>query len=98
MRKPSRVHHSQHDNLIGYEAKVDRVGKLLHQRTTRFAMDARVGERTLHDAYEGPVNRRCEGSPKPGALLLIPAFGVEQLRLGLRPKNETWRHAPPASF
>ncbi len=71
------MHHSQNDEFMGYEAKVDRVRKPRHQRTARFAVDALVSERVVCDAGKSPLDSGCEDSPKTGSLLFIPTLGVE---------------------
>jgi hypothetical protein len=83
------VHHCQHDQFIGDDTEIDRVRKPWNEGSARFTMNARIGETVPGDSRQGTVDRRTEGAPEPGLLVFIPGLGIEQLRLGLRPKNET---------
>jgi hypothetical protein len=82
------VHHCQHDQFIGDDTEIDRVWKPWNERSACFAMNALIGERVPDDSCEGNIDRRTEGAPEPGLLVFVPGLGVEQLRLGLRPKYE----------
>jgi hypothetical protein len=50
-------------------------------------------ERTLADAFQGPIDITEEPSGKPWALLLVPPRGVLEIGLGERPNDDPAGHS-----
>src|SRR5713101_6512950 len=95
---PSAMHHRQHHNLISHHAEIDCVRKSAEKRPARLTMNARMSKRVCDDAREGLIDGLGESLPKASTLWFVPTARLEQFGFGLRTKDETRRHTPPASF
>src|SRR3990172_12502903 len=92
------MHYSQHDNLVEHGAEVNSIREPAHQRSPRFAVDARMSERMCNDSHQPSVDLCRKRSSETGLLVVVPEAGVEEFGLGFRPKDKAGRRAPPASF
>src|SRR3990172_6732997 len=82
------MHYSQHDNLVEHGAEVNSIREPAHQRSPRFAVDARMSERMCNDSHQHSVDLCRKRSSETGLLVVVPEAGGGAVRVGFGPRKK----------
>jgi hypothetical protein len=82
----------RHNNLIASHGEVQRVWKSRHQGPPLVTVNQWKAQRLVTDPGQCLVECRTKLFAESGLSTFVPALGLEQLVLGLRPKNDGARH------
>ena len=75
------------------QSEIDGVGKPGQDGSTRLTVDSRMRERICRDPIEQGYDRFTEPPAEAVLTLVVPCASVKRIGLGLRPKDDLWRHS-----